>query len=222
MKNRNISMSITIALIVINVVVFFIMEIMGDTENVLFMMEHGAVFPPYILEDQEYWRLLTANFMHFGFQHLLNNMVLLGSAGQILERAMGKIKFLILYLVAGIGGCILSFLQMVHSGEYAVSAGASGSIFGIIGALVWIVIVHKGNYETLTGKGLAVMIALCLYYGISTGNVDNWGHIGGLVMGFIISVIFYRRNAKKIDFAEQNLYTYTYDDNITCEVEDED
>lgn len=215
-------MSITVALIIVNVIIFFIMEGVGDTESALFMMEHGAIFPPYIIENGEYWRLLTATFMHFGFSHLLNNMVLLGSAGPILERAMGKWKFLLLYLIAGIGGSALSFGQMVYSNDYKVAAGASGAIFGIIGALAWIVIIHKGKYETLTGKGLIIMIGLCLYYGISTGNVDNWGHIGGLIMGFLISIIFYRRNAKKIDFAEQNLYTYTYDENITCEVEDED
>ena len=65
-----------------------------------------------------------------------------------------------------------------------------------------------------------MMIVLCLYYGVTAGNVDNWGHIGGLIMGFLICIIFYRRNIKKIDFTEQNLYTYTYDNN-TCEVEDE-
>ncbi len=215
-------MQVTFILIAVNVIVFLIMEVMGDTESAIFMMEHGAIYPPYLLENGEYWRLLTATFMHFGMSHLLNNMVLLGSAGQILERAMGKIKFLLLYLIGGIGGSLLSYGQMVYNGDYKVAAGASGAIFGIIGALVWIVIVHKGKYETLTGKGLGIMIVLCLYYGISAGNVDNWGHIGGLVMGFVISIIFYRRNVKKIDFAEQNLYTYTYDENITCEVEDED
>lgn len=214
-------MKITYILIAVNTLVFLILGFLGDTESAVFMMEHGAIYPPYLLEHGEYWRLLTATFMHFGFSHLLNNMVLLGCAGQVLERALGKVKFLLLYLVAGIGGSILSYSQMVYSGDYKVAAGASGAIFGIIGALAWIVILHKGKYETLTGRGLGFMIALCLYYGISAGNVDNWGHIGGLIMGFLICIIFYRRNVKKIDFAEQNLYTYTYDENITCEVEDE-
>ena len=214
-------MKITYVLIVINIIIYLFMEILGNTESAAFMMEHGAIYPPYILEDGEYWRLLTATFLHFGLPHLLNNMVILGSAGQILERAMGKWKFLVLYLVSGIGGSLLSYGQMLYSGDYKVSAGASGAVFGIIGALAWIVIIHKGKYETLTGKGLIAMVVLCLYYGITAGNVDNWGHIGGFLMGFLISMIFYRRIVKKIDFAEQNLYTYTYDENITCEVEDE-
>lgn len=200
-------MNITIALIIVNVIIFFILESMGQTESGSFMMEHGAIYPPYIAEAGEYWRLFTATFMHFGFSHLLHNMVMLAAAGQILERALGKVKYLLLYFLAGVGGSALSYMQMLHSGEYSVAAGASGSIYGIIGGLAWVVILNKGQYETLTGKGMLVMIALCLYYGVSAGDVDNWGHIGGLCMGFVLGIIFYRRNTKKIDFDEQNHYT---------------
>lgn len=194
-------MNFTISLIIINVLIFLNLESLGNTESATFMMQHGAVYPPYIIEQGEYWRFFTATLMHFGFAHLLNNMVMLGAAGQILERAMGKIKFVVLYFVAGIGGCLLSYLEMLHSGEYAVVAGASGSIFGIVGALAWILILHKGKYENLTGRGMVIMVFLSLYYGFSTGDVDNWGHIGGFVIGFLISIIFYRRNTKEIDFS---------------------
>ena len=200
-------MNVTIGLMLINVLVFIVLEMFGQTESGAYLMEMGAVYPPYIMEKGEYWRLFTATFMHFGFGHLLNNMVMLYAAGQILERAIGKGKYLLLYLVSGIGGCVLSYLEMLHSGEYAVSAGASGSVFGIVGALAWIVIAHRGRYETLTGKGMIGMILLCLLYGITEGNVDNWGHIGGLMMGFLLCIILYRRNTKKIDFSEQNYYT---------------
>lgn len=193
-------MNITISLIIINVIIYLILEFLGVTENATFMMQYGAVYPPLIAESGEYWRFFTATLMHFGFDHLLNNMVMLGAAGQILENALGKIKYLVLYFFAGIGGCVLSYLQMMHSGEYAVAAGASGSIFGIVGALAWILILHKGRYATLTGKGMIIMIFISLYYGVSTGDVDNWGHIGGFVMGFLLSIIFYRRNTKEIDF----------------------
>ena len=200
-------MNITVFLIILNSIIFLGLEFLGRTESASFMVTVGAVYPTLIQENGEYWRLFTACFLHFGFQHLLNNMVMLGAAGQILERALGKIKFLVLYLVAGVGGCTLSYLQMLYSGEYAVAAGASGAIFGIIGALAWILILHKGQYETLTGKGMIMMLVLSLYYGASTGDVDNWGHIGGLIMGFLLAIIFYRRTIKKIDFSEQNLYT---------------
>ena len=199
--------AVTITLVIINIMVFLIMELIGDTENTDFMMNTGAAWPPFILDGQ-YWRLVTSNFMHFGFEHIMNNMLVLACAGPILEKALGHIKYLILYLFAGIGGSVLSFFQMLYSGKYAVAAGASGAIFGIIGALLWIVIRHKGRYENLTGKGLLFMIVISLYYGISSGEVDNWGHIGGVVMGFLLSVIFYRKPRKTVDFSDENTYTY--------------
>ena len=198
---------ITFALVAINSIVFVMLEIMGDTQNSEFMAHMGAVWPPYILKQGQYWRLLTATFMHFGFDHILNNMLILVCAGMILEDALGHVKYMILYLIAGIGGSTLSYLQMLHSGDYAVAAGASGAIFGIIGALLWIVIVHKGRYETLTGKGLFFMIVISLYYGIHTGGVDNWGHIGGLIMGFLMGILLYRKKPKYVDFGDENSYT---------------
>ena len=121
----------------------------------------------------------------------------------ILEKALGHVKFTILYLIAGVGGNILSCAQMLHTKDYAVAAGASGAIFGIVGALLWIVILHRGRYESLTGKGLLFMIVITLYYGITTGGIDNWGHIGGLLMGFVMGIILYRR----VDFRRENPYT---------------
>jgi rhomboid protease GluP len=198
---------ITVGLVVLNLLVYVLLEIGGDTVHDMdYMIRWGAVWPKNVTNG-EYWRLLTATFMHFGFEHILNNMFVLVCAGPILEKALGPVRYLILYLIAGVGGSTLSYLQMLHSGNYAVSAGASGAIFGIIGALLWIVIRHKGRYETLTGKGLLFMIALSLYYGITNGEVDNWGHIGGLLMGFLMGVILYRKPRKSVDFASENPYT---------------
>lgn len=200
---------VTIFMAAVNILVFFAAEWMGDTEDVAFMMQIGAVYPEYLTRDGEYWRLLTSNFLHFGFEHLLNNMLILLCAGPILEKAQGHVKYLVLYLCAGVGGSTLSFLQMVWSGDYAAAAGASSAIFGIIGALLWIVIRHKGHYETLTGKGLVFMIAISLYYGVRTGGIDNWGHIGGLIMGFLLSMVFYRKKPKAtVDFDGEKPYTY--------------
>lgn len=200
---------VTYSLAAVKILIFFILELFGDTEQDLaYMVRWGALSVERVMEEGEYFRLLTATFLHFGFEHLLNNMLILLCAGQILEKALGHVKFLFLYLWAGVGGSILSFSQMVFSGDYKISAGASGAIFGIIGALLWVVIRHKGKYETLTGRGLVFMIVISLYYGIRTGGIDNWGHIGGLLMGFLISMLFYRKREKPVDLSEKNPYTY--------------
>lgn len=183
----------TIALIVINTLVFILLEFIGDTEDASFMISHGGMYPPDILEHMQIWRFFTSMFVHFGFLHLLNNMVLLGAAGVIVEDAMGHIAFMVIYLLSGIAGSVLSFAGMIKTDDYAVAAGASGAIFGLIGALVWIVIANKGQYKDLTKKGMIFMIILMLAYGFSTNGVDNFGHVGGLAAGFVISIVYYRK-----------------------------
>lgn len=184
----------TVALIVINVAVFLILSAMGDTEDAVFMMNHGGMYEPLIVQEHEYYRLFTSMFLHFGMSHLLNNMVLLGALGWNLELETGKIKFLIIYLVSGLGGNLLSLYydQSLPLGERAVSAGASGAIFGLMGALLYVVIANRGRLGRLSGRGMLFMVALSLYYGLTSTGVDNWAHIGGLVCGFILSVILYR------------------------------
>ncbi len=184
----------TVALIVINVAVFLILSAMGDTEDAVFMLNHGGMYEPLIVQEHEYYRLFTSMFLHFGMSHLLNNMVLLGALGWNLELETGKIKFLIIYLVSGLGGNLLSLYydQSLPLGEQAVSAGASGAIFGLMGALLYVVIANRGRLGRLSGRGMLFMIALSLYYGLTSTGVDNWAHIGGLVCGFILSVILYR------------------------------
>lgn len=184
----------TVALIVINVAVFLILSAMGDTEDAVFMLNHGGMYEPFIVQEHEYYRLFTSMFLHFGMSHLLNNMVLLGALGWNLELETGKIKFLIIYLVSGLGGNLLSLYydQSLPLGERAVSAGASGAIFGLMGALLYVVIANRGRLGRLSGRGMLFMIALSLYYGLTSTGVDNWAHIGGLVCGFILSVILYR------------------------------
>ena len=124
----------TVALIVINAAVFFILTLFGDTEDALFMLQHGAMYEPYIIDGHEYYRIFTCMFLHFGISHLLNNMVLLGALGWNLELEIGKIRFLIIYLGSGIAGNIVSLIYDISSVQPAVSVGASGAIFGLMGA----------------------------------------------------------------------------------------
>lgn len=184
---------ITMAVIAVNIIVFAVMSIFGNTLDAQYMAEHGAMYPPYVAENGQYWRLFTSMFMHFGLMHILNNMVMLGAVGRIVEIAMGHVRFLIAYIVAGICGGALSYAVMLHNNDYAVSAGASGAIFGMVGALVWIVIVNRGFYEGISRQQVIFMVILMIYYGVSTSGVDNWDHLGGLAGGFIISIVLYRK-----------------------------
>lgn len=183
----------TTALIIINAAVFLILSVSGNTEDMYFMLEHGAVYEPFVVQGHEFYRLFTSMFLHFGIDHLLNNMVLLGALGWNLEMEIGKVRFLAVYLVSGIGGNIFSLYYGVRTQEYAVSAGASGAVFGLMGALLYVVIANKGRLGRLSGRGMMFMVALSLYFGITSSGVDNLAHIGGLVCGFVLAFILYRR-----------------------------
>ena len=183
----------TVALIVINVAVFFILTMFGDTEDAVFMLQHGAMYEPNIIEGHEYYRIFTCLFLHFGITHLLNNMVLLGALGWNLELEIGKVRFAIIYFASGIIGNIVSLFYDLTLEQPAVSAGASGAIFGLMGALLYVVIANRGRLGRLSGRGMLVMVALSLYFGLTSTGVDNLAHIGGLVSGFLLAVLLYRR-----------------------------
>lgn len=183
----------TVALIVINIAVFFILTMFGDTEDAVFMLQHGAMYEPYIIEGHEYYRIFTCLFLHFGITHLLNNMVLLGALGWNLELEIGKVRFVIIYFASGIIGNIVSLFYDLTLEQPAVSAGASGAIFGLMGALLYVVIANRGRLGRLSGRGMLVMVILSLYFGLTSTGVDNLAHIGGLVSGFLLAVLLYRR-----------------------------
>lgn len=85
----------------------------------------------------------------------------------------------------------------IKNGKYFISAGASGAVFAVIGALIYIVIANRGRIENFTTRQLIVMAGLSLYFGMTSTGVDNAAHFGGLVSGFILSVLFYHRGYQK-------------------------
>ena len=179
-------------LIALNVLFFLYLEITGSSENAYFMYTKGAMSAPAVLEDGEYYRLLTAMFMHFGIRHIMNNMLVLFVLGDNLERALGHVKYLIFYLLCGIGSNWVS--MMAHPTDtMTVSAGASGAIFGVVGALLYVVTANKGRLEDLSTRQLVIMIFFSLYLGYTSTGVDNTAHLSGLVIGIVLAIILYHR-----------------------------
>lgn len=183
----------TIILAVVNIIVFFALSFQGMTEDGAFMLEHGAMYVPSVIYGGEYYRLVTSMFMHFGFQHLLNNMIMLIAVGWNLEREIGRIKFILIYFLSGLCGNVLSAMSDMYTQEFAISAGASGAIFGITGALIYIALCNHGRVGNVHGRGLIFSVALSLYLGFTSGGVDNLAHIGGLLSGFLLTAILYRK-----------------------------
>lgn len=184
-------------LIAVNILYFFWLEFHGSTENAAFMVEHGAMYVPLVVREGEYYRLLTAVFMHFGISHLVNNMVILFVLGDNLERALGKVKYLVFYLICGVGANVFSMVVSIREYELAVSAGASGAIFGVIGGLLYVVIRNRGRLEDLSTRQLALFVACSLYFGFTSTGIDNAAHVGGLVLGSLLAAIFYRNPGRR-------------------------
>lgn len=188
---------ITIGLLAVNILTFIVLSFFGDTQSSQFMYDHGAVFAPAVIENGEYYRLFTSMFLHFDFSHLMNNMIMLGALGTAVEPELGSIKTLILYLLSGLGGNLLSLGADWTSGALVVSAGASGAIFGLMGALVWLVIRNRGGYGRIYGRRVYLMVGLSLYYGFTSTGVDNYAHVGGLIGGFLLAICLYRKRGKE-------------------------
>jgi len=188
---------VNIGLIILNALYFLYLEIAGSSEDIFFMYEKGAMLAPAVLEDGEYYRLLTAMFMHFGINHIINNMIVLFALGDNLERALGHVKYLIFYLFCGVGANWVS-MMMDSPDSMVVSAGASGAVFGVVGGLFYAVLVNRGRLEDLNTRQLAIMIALSLYLGFTESGVDNVAHIGGLILGMLAGMVLYRKPKKLI------------------------
>lgn len=184
---------VNITLVVINIIVFFVLDVCGNTEDGIYMFEHGAMYPYAVLLDHEWYRLFTSAFLHFGISHLVNNMIMLVCLGSYLERALGSVKYAIFYVISAVGSSLVSMMHMLKTDDIAVSGGASGIIFAVIGALLYLVIRNKGHFEDLTMLRFLIMMGLSLYYGFTTTGVDNAAHLGGLCIGFVLGIIFYRK-----------------------------
>lgn len=183
----------------VNILIFVLTEIIDDTENVTFMLKCGAAYTPWILEGQWY-RLFTSMFLHFGVYHLLNNMVLLLFLGDMLEELAGKWRYLLIYLGGGLAGNIISLLMDCRSGEMAVSAGASGAVFAVIGGIFVILLKQRGRVKNLTLSRLVFVIFLSIYHGFQSIGIDNAAHVGGLLGGIFLTFLVYRRKNPQEQF----------------------
>lgn len=185
--------SVSVVIIYLNVLMFLAVEITGGSQDLQHMLSWGAGCAPLVEQGHEYYRLFTCMFLHFGMEHLVNNMLALYFVGGHLERAVGKVNFLLIYLAGGLGASCLSYYRDIQQGSANISAGASGAVFAVIGAMIYVLLLNRGRLEGLTVKQMAFMAVLSLYYGFTTTGVDNTAHVGGIFCGFLLAVIFYRR-----------------------------
>jgi membrane associated rhomboid family serine protease len=138
----------------------------------------GALFGPLIVQNHEYWRIVTSGFLHDGFLHIAFNMFFLYIMGGLLEPAIGRLNFAAVYLASLVAG---SFGALLFQPD-AVTVGASGACFGVLGALI---VIAYYRHIPIWQSGLGVTLAINIVFSLSVSGISIGGHLGGLVGGMI-------------------------------------
>lgn len=188
---------VTYLFLAIQIVVFLWMTLFyyqqtglwNGTEQSSVLYLFGAEFPPAILQGHEYWRLVTPIFIHIGLVHLLLNSITLYYVAPPLEAWLGHWKFVVLYLISGIGGNLCSlFLGKPN----VISAGASTALFGLLAAYFALRFLHHNPYIQALSQQYALFIVLNIVMNLFESNVDIFGHLGGALTGFVLMFLLGR------------------------------
>ncbi len=176
-------------LLAVNVAVFVVSVAMGDglvrgSVALDGLLIEGALFGPAVDQGGEWWRIITSGFLHYGAIHLAFNMYALWILGPTFERSLGSLRFALTYLASLLGG---AFGALLVSPD-ALTAGASGAIFGLLGVAV---ISQRSLGISLwqTGLGYVLLLNLLITFGVS--NISVGGHMGGLVVGLLAGWLVY-------------------------------
>lgn len=177
---------VTYALIIINIIIFLLMYIFGNgSEDTLTLIKFGALNKIAVVDYHEYYRIITSAFLHIGILHLVFNMYALYILGKEIENYFGKIKYIFIYLISAVVGSLISLLFI---SENTISAGASGAIFGLMGALLYFGYNYRAMLNNAITKQILPLIVLNLLIGFIASDINNFAHLGGLFGGFIASV----------------------------------
>lgn len=176
---------ITYAIMAICIIMFALMYIFGNgSEDSYTLIKFGANCD-ILTRMGEYYRLFTSMFLHIGIMHLICNMYSLYVIGKEVESLFGKCKYLLIYVLSGICGSILS-MAFSHNN---VSAGASGAIFGLLGALLYFGYYYRTYLGVTMKSSIIPVIIFNLVIGFLSPGIDNAAHIGGLVTGILIAML---------------------------------
>ncbi|MFT5221841.1 MAG: rhomboid protease GluP [Glaciecola sp.] len=167
----------------LNVLAFLLVETQGGSTSRQVMLDSGALLVP--TPGGEWWRLLTSTFLHFGFFHLASNMAGLAIFGPAFEKMVGTPRFVALWLAAGLAG---SAATVLAAGDgFTLAAGASGSVFGLLGGFLFIGLRTRQTPEGADRlRQATVLLVINLGYGLITPSIGLAAHIGGTVAGLLI------------------------------------
>ncbi|KRN99800.1 membrane-associated serine protease [Companilactobacillus kimchiensis] len=157
--------------------------LIGGSQNISVLIKMGAKTNA-LIQDGQWWRLITPMFLHIGIFHIFMNGFTLLYVGQVLEPMIGHWRFFIIYLLSGIMGNLASF---AFGAGNVVSAGASTSLFGMFAAFLALALIYRENrFLTELGKSFLGLIVINLIMDLTMTGIDIWGHVGGAVGGLLL------------------------------------
>lgn len=175
---------VTYIIMAICIILFILMELSGGSTNSQTLLKYGANLD-VLVKNGEYYRLFTCIFLHIGIMHLLCNLYSLYVIGREVENLFGKIKYIIIFILSGIFGSIMS-LAFTHN---TISAGASGAIFGLLGALLYFGMHYRTYLGEAIKRSIIPIIVVNLIIGFFAEGIDLAAHIGGLVGGVLVAMM---------------------------------
>lgn len=194
-NKRDKYMMLTNILIAINLLVFLISAWISKNIfniDIYTLIIMGAKVNS-LIDKGQVWRLITCAFLHGGLIHIFFNMYALKILGPEIEYVYGKIKYLVIYLLSAIAASIFSYIF----GPQSVSVGASGAIFGLFGAMLIFGIKHRKQMGKAYMMNILQVIFVNVIIGISSSNIDNAAHFGGLIVGALIALLLGERRSLK-------------------------
>ncbi|PKM49491.1 MAG: hypothetical protein CVV02_15795 [Firmicutes bacterium HGW-Firmicutes-7] len=184
---------LTLLLILSNLGIWLAMEAAGGSTNSQVLIKFGALYTPLVIDGRQYWRLLTANFVHIGASHLFLNCFSLFIFGTRLEKYMSRFQFIGVYIGAALFGAGFSLTSHLFMNTVAITAGASGAIYGLIGSIIVCSKLSGKSIDGLTDYIMIIFFILGMAISLVSPNVDVNAHLGGFVGGILFTFAVLRK-----------------------------
>lgn len=185
-----------LTLVLLNSLIFiFVYRFLSLAETERVLTEFGLDWEP-VIQNAEWYRLLTCMFLHADAAHVYGNMLLLFFIGNHMEECLGHSKYLLLYITTGLVASLGSMVYHYSVMETVICIGASGAIMGVLGAMTGLLIVYKGKSKQFTLRRLFIFFGLTIAQGALAPQVDNAAHLCGFFAGILFAFLCYRQNKK--------------------------
>ena len=188
---------VTYTIIILNILLYLIEVIKSRNLidiDIYTLIQMGAKVN-VLINSGEIYRLLTSAFLHGGIIHIFFNMSALNIIGREVEAVYGSKRYIAIYVISALGGSVVSYLFKPNS----ISVGASGAIFGLLGAMLIFGLKERDKIGKQYMKNILETIGLNVIIGITIPNIDNFAHLGGLILGTITSFILFKKKNFKIN-----------------------